>query len=161
LAELQALLADDDGGAAFKLRRPAPGLSRATPDRAGNEPRIGRKIVVIANIDDGRAVRRADEAGELFRRNGIDRRHDASSVRVGRDTSACRLVGRSPSPWTSFYDTSRRICQSLALVRSHCDQPTALSDDVAATPYILSEPRIYSHARSLVVVVVGKHRLGG
>src|SRR6187399_21464 len=98
MAELQALLADNDCGASRELRRPAPGLGRRTPPRTGNEPRVSGKIVLVADVDDGWTVRSADEAGELFSGNGIDRRHDASSLWMGRDASACRLVGRSLSP---------------------------------------------------------------
>ena len=82
----------------FELRRPAPRLGRASAGASRDQPRIGGEIVVVADVDDGGAVRRADEAGELFSGNGVDRRHDASSDWMGRDASACRLVGRSLSP---------------------------------------------------------------
>ena len=63
LAELLALLADDDCAA----RRASSGAHAATrgkgpADRAGDEPRIGGKVLVGADIDDRRTLRRADEA---------------------------------------------------------------------------------------------------
>ena len=67
LAELLPLLADDDGGAAREARRPMPAPSRG---RGATEPGIRRgsaaKSSVGADVDDRRALRRADEAGELL-----------------------------------------------------------------------------------------------
>ena len=34
----------------------------AAPDGAGNQPRVGGEILVGANVDQGRHVRRADQA---------------------------------------------------------------------------------------------------
>ena len=64
-AELLAALADDDGRAAGEFLAPVGGVLMAAPDRAGNQPRIGGKILVGADVDQGRGLRRADQAGKF------------------------------------------------------------------------------------------------
>ena len=98
VAELQTLLADDDRRPVAEFRRPVRRLGRGPPDRGRDKTRVYGEIVSVTDVDDGRTVRRPNKAGKLFSRYGIDRRHGASSCGVGRDASACRLVGRSLSP---------------------------------------------------------------
>ena len=60
-------------------------------DRARDETRIGGEVLVGPDVDDERAVGRADQAGKLVGRNGVDRGHAAS-------LSKCRTrcFGMSP-----------------------------------------------------------------
>ena len=70
LAELQALLADDDRRPAGKRRSPRRHGGEGPSHRAGNEPRVGGEVLVGADVDDRRAFRRADEAGEFLQGHG-------------------------------------------------------------------------------------------
>jgi hypothetical protein len=68
LRQFLAAQADDDGRAAGKFFAPIGGLFVAAPDRTGDQPRVGGEILVGANVDEGRRVRRADQFGKLVRR---------------------------------------------------------------------------------------------
>ena len=65
LRELLAAQADDDGRAAGKFLAPVGGFLVAAPDGAGNQPLVGGEILVGPNVDQGRRVRRADQAESL------------------------------------------------------------------------------------------------
>ena len=65
LAELRSALADHNGGAAGEFRCPSRRIGMAAAHGAGNEPGIGAEVLVGANVDQGRAMRRADEARQL------------------------------------------------------------------------------------------------
>src|SRR4029079_6659448 len=85
--------------------------------RAGNQSRISVKVLVDPDIDEHGCIWRADQARQLFGRNGLKRRHDASSLEtgMGRDAWACRLVGRPLSPWADIELIARgkSTCPSL------------------------------------------------
>ena len=61
LREFLAALADDDGRAAGEFLAPVGGVLMAAPDGAGNQPRVGGEILVGADVDQDRHVRRADQ----------------------------------------------------------------------------------------------------
>ena len=100
LAQLQAALADHHGGLPGELGGPVADLGGGAAQGRGNQPRIGGEILVEADIDQRRTLRRSEQTDELIGGNRIWRRHLASpsQVRVERDTLAFRLVGRSRSP---------------------------------------------------------------
>src|SRR5829696_8496824 len=76
LAELQPLLADDDGGAACgEFGRPFGDVAVRAPHRARHEARVAGEVLLGADVDEGRAIGPADQAGELFRRDDVWRRH--------------------------------------------------------------------------------------
>ena len=63
--------------------------------RARDQAGIGREILLGANVDDRRALRRADQADELSMAIVVIDDMLRPPCLVGRDSSACRLVGRS------------------------------------------------------------------
>src|SRR6202040_4458377 len=66
---------------------------------AGDEPRVGGKVLVGAHVDQGRRIRRADQAGKFVRCYGSREWHGCALVKeTGRDTWACRLMGGSQAP---------------------------------------------------------------
>src|SRR5947207_15247855 len=98
LRQFLAAQADDDGWAAGELFAPIGGCLVVAPDSTGDQPRVGGEILVGANVDQGRRVRRADQFGKLvWRYRGVDG-HGCALVKTGRDTWACRLVGGSQNP---------------------------------------------------------------
>ena len=66
LAQLQPALAGNDRAPTGKLVRPSADLPIIAPHGARNEPRVGRVIIIVAHVDEGRAVGQADEAGKLL-----------------------------------------------------------------------------------------------
>ena len=96
LAQLLPPLADGDRRAARESRGPFRCRVMRAAHRARDQAGIGREVLLGADVDDRRALRRADQAGELVDGDGGDRRHGCVlRCVVGRDSSACRLVGRS------------------------------------------------------------------
>ncbi|MGJ0561139.1 hypothetical protein, partial [Methylocystis sp.] len=82
---------------ALKFNRPISQFLMC-PD-TGNEARVGRKLLVGADIDENRPVGETDQTGELIGRDQGVSRHAASSAReAGRDAWACRVKGRPQSP---------------------------------------------------------------
>jgi hypothetical protein len=65
----------------------------AAADRAGDEPRIGGEILVVADVDDQRLGHGSDQPGELFDIDAVGSGHGASFRKTGRDASAFRLMG--------------------------------------------------------------------
>src|SRR6202521_3439142 len=98
MAQLLPLLADYDSGMAVELPCPLLRVGEGTVHRPWNQPWVNRQVLVGAHIDENGGIWRAEQPRELFNGDGVDRRHDASSMLVGRDASACRLMGRSHSP---------------------------------------------------------------
>jgi hypothetical protein len=64
LRKLLAAQADDDGRASGEFLAPAGGVRVVTPDRAGNQPRVGGEIFFGADVDQDRHMGRADQAGK-------------------------------------------------------------------------------------------------
>ena len=89
------------------------GIRRQQPRSA---PRQGRRCQMIA----------------LFNRNRIDGRHDAPLVKTGRDSWACRLVGRSLSPYAQI-DPRGLTCQRRQSSALHPVIPTR-KPAIAAKP---------------------------
>ena len=77
--------------------RPARRLGDGAPERAGISRGSAAKSSSRADIDDGRASGRADEARKLVDGDGVDRRHGASS-----DVSGTRCFGMSPRGEIAF-----------------------------------------------------------
>jgi len=67
LAELLSFLAHDDDGLAAVVRRPLLNGPVIPTRGAWQQASIGSIVVVDADIDQRRALRRADQAGELIR----------------------------------------------------------------------------------------------
>ena len=72
LAELAAVVTDHDDRSAAKLRRPIVYGIVGAANRAGDEPRIGRKIIVGPHVYERRTFWSADEACKLFRSDAVD-----------------------------------------------------------------------------------------
>ena len=68
VAELLAFLAQNDGWPRQAFRPIRHGAVVA-PYRSGQQTRIGSEILVVANVDNHRRVRRADDAVEFFGRD--------------------------------------------------------------------------------------------
>src|SRR5713101_2157343 len=68
LREFLATQADDNRRTPRKFLAPVGGLLVVTPDRAGNQPLVGGKILVGAHVDQGRRLGRTDQACKLIRR---------------------------------------------------------------------------------------------
>ena len=79
LAELEALLTDDDGVSACQLEAHSGTLARAATG-AGNETGIGLEILIGPNVDENWAFLCADQAGKLSMGNDVERRHGASVI---------------------------------------------------------------------------------
>jgi hypothetical protein len=65
LAQLQALLADDDGGLAAVFVLPGVRACEVAPAGAGLEARVGGPVLVGTYIDEPRSAGQANETGEL------------------------------------------------------------------------------------------------
>jgi hypothetical protein len=72
LAELEALLADDDGRLADELLGPIGRPGPWAADGARDQARVGGEVLVGLDIDENRALGRANQAGELVDGNGVD-----------------------------------------------------------------------------------------
>ena len=72
LAELFALLADDDGRSSGELAGPVRDVAMRTARRAGNQSGVRFEVFVGADVDQDRTVRRAYEPRELFNGDGVD-----------------------------------------------------------------------------------------
>src|SRR5688572_4166916 len=99
-AEAAALPASDDDLPAGELGGPGFDGGEVAARRARDQRREIGEILVGADVDDRRAVRRADQTDELVGGNIMGGGHEASSLGSGRDASACRLMGRSRAPST-------------------------------------------------------------
>ena len=125
LAELQALLADDDGGAAGEVLPPsADGSAWERRHEPGMQPRIGGEILVGADIDEGGASGRADQASELVSGDGIDRRHGLRPWHEKRDAMLRHVASwgdRIPHP--APLDDRPPLCQCRPRPRPHHLEP--------------------------------------
>jgi hypothetical protein len=75
LAEFEAFLAHDDGRAPGELGRPRGDIAMRAPHGARHQPRVERKILVGAHIDDHRTIGPADQTGQFFSGDGVGRGH--------------------------------------------------------------------------------------
>jgi len=66
LAELLALVTDHDDGLARQAGRPILGIEMRAPHGAGNQVRVGRKVLVDADIDERRRSRRAYQSRQFI-----------------------------------------------------------------------------------------------
>ena len=65
LRELLAAQADDDRRLSGEILAPIGGFLVITSDRAGNQPLVGGKVLVGANIDRRRRIRGADQSASF------------------------------------------------------------------------------------------------
>ena len=72
LAELEPFLADGHGGSTGELRSPLRDLVERTADGAWDEARVRPEVLVGLDVDEGRAIRTANEAGELVGRDAVE-----------------------------------------------------------------------------------------
>jgi hypothetical protein len=93
-----ATAANHDGGLTGEFTRPLRNFGMRFSNGSGDQPGTGIEIVIWANVDQCGTSRCPDQTDKLVHRNGVDCRHGASLREPGRDSSACRLVGRSQSP---------------------------------------------------------------
>ena len=66
LRELGAAQANNDCGVAGEIAGPVASVFMATPDGAGNQPRVGGEIGVGTNVDQDRRVRGTDQPQRIF-----------------------------------------------------------------------------------------------
>src|SRR5712691_8353393 len=97
MAQLLTFLTDYDGGVTIELWRPLLRVGEGAVDRPRNQPRVDRQVLIGAHIDKNRRFWRAEQARELFDGDGVDRRHDASSMLGGT-----RCFGMSPHGEIAF-----------------------------------------------------------
>src|SRR5438445_259894 len=92
LGELLAAQADDNGRRAGEFLAPIVSLLVVTSNSAGNQPRVGGKILVGAHVDLRRGLRRADQACKLIWRYRCVGLHDCALVKI----NGTRYLGMSP-----------------------------------------------------------------
>ena len=72
MAELEAFLANHDDGSAREFMSPIRHRVEGTTYGAWHAVRIGGKVLIRADVDEGGAFGSAEKAGELFNRDGIE-----------------------------------------------------------------------------------------
>ena len=93
LAELQPVAGRSRSRSGRRTPEPTRTACRRPPHRAGNQPGIGGEILIEADIDQGRTLRRADRRASLSGEMALIDDMVRPRLEAGRDASACRLMG--------------------------------------------------------------------